>query len=156
MFYVKLYVHSLVDELKWLCENARCYSKIYNILKRCAEFLLAGKRAQWSGLSTRFTFLWQASSQFTIFRYITKIRTLHHLIRSPYHIHEQQATPSSWYGSTYQYFARPEIYTVWHQFINNVCKAMCHILAHCQNARYIFINSASIFHILFWTYSSSL
>jgi len=30
MFYVKLYVHSLVDELKWFYENARCYNKIYN------------------------------------------------------------------------------------------------------------------------------
>jgi len=26
---VKLYVHSLVDKLKWFYENARCYSKIY-------------------------------------------------------------------------------------------------------------------------------
>jgi len=29
VFYVKLYVHSLVDKLKWFYENARCYSKIY-------------------------------------------------------------------------------------------------------------------------------
>jgi len=27
---VKLYVHSLVDELKWFCKkNTRCYIKIY-------------------------------------------------------------------------------------------------------------------------------
>jgi len=30
MFYVKLYVHSLVDKLKWFYENARWYNKIYN------------------------------------------------------------------------------------------------------------------------------
>ena len=29
VFYVKLYVHSLVDKLKWFYENARCYNKIY-------------------------------------------------------------------------------------------------------------------------------
>ena len=29
LFYVKLYVHSLVDKLKWFYENARCYNKIY-------------------------------------------------------------------------------------------------------------------------------
>ena len=29
VFYVKLYVHSLVNELKWFCKNARCYSKVY-------------------------------------------------------------------------------------------------------------------------------
>ena len=28
MFYVKLYVHSFVDKLKWFYENARCYNKI--------------------------------------------------------------------------------------------------------------------------------
>jgi len=28
MFYVKLYVHSLIDKLKWFYENARCYNKI--------------------------------------------------------------------------------------------------------------------------------
>ena len=32
VFYVKLYVHSLVDKLKWFYENARCYNKIYNLL----------------------------------------------------------------------------------------------------------------------------
>jgi len=26
---MKLYVHSLVDKLKWFYENARCYNKIY-------------------------------------------------------------------------------------------------------------------------------
>jgi len=30
VFYVKLYVHSLVDKLKLFYENARCYSKIYS------------------------------------------------------------------------------------------------------------------------------
>ena len=29
VFYVKLYVHSLVDKLKWFYENARCYNKKY-------------------------------------------------------------------------------------------------------------------------------
>jgi len=29
VFYMKLYVHSLVDRLKWFYENARCYNKIY-------------------------------------------------------------------------------------------------------------------------------
>ena len=29
VFYVKLYVHSLVDKLKWFYINARCYNKIY-------------------------------------------------------------------------------------------------------------------------------
>ena len=29
VFYVKLYVHSLVDKLKWIYENARCNTKIY-------------------------------------------------------------------------------------------------------------------------------
>jgi len=29
VFYVKLYVHSLVDKLKWFYENAQCYNKIY-------------------------------------------------------------------------------------------------------------------------------
>jgi len=29
VFYVKLYVRSLVDKLKWFCENARCYNKIW-------------------------------------------------------------------------------------------------------------------------------
>jgi len=29
MFYVKLYVHSLVDKLKRFYENARCYNKIH-------------------------------------------------------------------------------------------------------------------------------
>jgi len=32
VFYMKLYVHSLVDKLKWFYENARCYNKIYNRL----------------------------------------------------------------------------------------------------------------------------
>jgi len=32
VFYVKLYVHSLVDNLKWLYENARCYNKIYEVI----------------------------------------------------------------------------------------------------------------------------
>ena len=31
MFYVKLYVHSLVDKLKLFYENERCYNKIYNL-----------------------------------------------------------------------------------------------------------------------------
>jgi len=31
VFYVKLYAHSLVDELKWFYENARCYNKSYNV-----------------------------------------------------------------------------------------------------------------------------
>ena len=31
VFYVKLYVHSLVDKLKWFYKNARCYNKIYNL-----------------------------------------------------------------------------------------------------------------------------
>ena len=31
VFYMKLYVHSLVDELKWFCANARCYNKIYHL-----------------------------------------------------------------------------------------------------------------------------
>jgi len=41
MFYVKLYVHSLVEELKWFYENARCYNKIFIILFRifCLVFL---------------------------------------------------------------------------------------------------------------------
>jgi len=30
-FYMKLYVHSLVDKLKWFYENARCYNKIYSM-----------------------------------------------------------------------------------------------------------------------------
>jgi len=30
VFYVKLYVHSLVDKLKWFYENARCNNKIYS------------------------------------------------------------------------------------------------------------------------------
>ena len=30
LFYVKLYVHSLVDKLKRFYENARCYNKIYS------------------------------------------------------------------------------------------------------------------------------
>ena len=29
VFYVKLYVHSLVDKLKWFYENARCYNKTH-------------------------------------------------------------------------------------------------------------------------------
>jgi len=29
VFYVKLYVHPLVDKLKRFYENARCYNKIY-------------------------------------------------------------------------------------------------------------------------------
>jgi len=29
VFYVKLYVHSLVDKLKWFYENTWCYNKIY-------------------------------------------------------------------------------------------------------------------------------
>ena len=29
VFYVKLYVHSLVDKLKRFCKNAQCYNKIY-------------------------------------------------------------------------------------------------------------------------------
>ena len=29
VFYVKLYMHLLVDKLKWFYENARCYNKIY-------------------------------------------------------------------------------------------------------------------------------
>jgi len=28
---MKLYVHSLVDKLKWFYENARRYNKIYNV-----------------------------------------------------------------------------------------------------------------------------
>ena len=32
MFYVKLYVHSLVDKLKRFYENARCYNKIYILM----------------------------------------------------------------------------------------------------------------------------
>ena len=31
VFYVKLYLHSLVDKLKWFYENARCYSEIYEL-----------------------------------------------------------------------------------------------------------------------------
>jgi len=31
VFYVKLYVHSLVDELKWFYENARCYNMVYSL-----------------------------------------------------------------------------------------------------------------------------
>ena len=30
VFYVKLYVRSLVDKLKWFYENARRYNKIYS------------------------------------------------------------------------------------------------------------------------------
>ena len=37
VFYVKLYVHLLVDKLKWFYENARCYSKIY-----CFCFVFCG------------------------------------------------------------------------------------------------------------------
>ena len=40
MFYVKLYVHSLVDKLKRFYENARCYNKIYkpnDFLKKVIE-----------------------------------------------------------------------------------------------------------------------
>ena len=37
MFYVKLYVHSLVDKLKWFYENARCYTKIYTSIKTCGK-----------------------------------------------------------------------------------------------------------------------
>jgi len=33
VFYMKLYVHSLVDKLKWFYDNARCYNKIYNYEK---------------------------------------------------------------------------------------------------------------------------
>jgi len=29
VFYVKLYMHSLVDKLKCFYENTRCYNKIY-------------------------------------------------------------------------------------------------------------------------------
>ena len=39
VFYVKLYVHSLVYKFKWFYENARCYSKIYNrfsYLSKCS------------------------------------------------------------------------------------------------------------------------
>ena len=34
MFYVKLYVHSLVDKFKWFYENARCYNKICSQSRR--------------------------------------------------------------------------------------------------------------------------
>ena len=37
VFYVKLYVHSLVDILKWFCENARCYNKIYDYTKLISQ-----------------------------------------------------------------------------------------------------------------------
>jgi len=41
VFYVKLYVQSLVDKLKWFYKNARCYNKIYTTnyrLKRTGDF----------------------------------------------------------------------------------------------------------------------
>jgi len=31
VFYVNLYVHSLVDNLKWFYDNARCYNKIFQV-----------------------------------------------------------------------------------------------------------------------------
>ena len=38
--YVKLYVHSLVDKLKWFYVNARCYNKIYGVeIKPWLSFL---------------------------------------------------------------------------------------------------------------------
>ena len=33
VFYGKLYVHSLVDKLKWFYENARCYNTIYTYIQ---------------------------------------------------------------------------------------------------------------------------
>ena len=33
IFYVILYVHSLVDKLKWFYEIARCYNKIYTVCR---------------------------------------------------------------------------------------------------------------------------
>jgi len=37
VFYVKLYVHSLVDKLKWFYENARYYNKIYRHCCVCSH-----------------------------------------------------------------------------------------------------------------------
>ena len=46
VFYVKFYVHSLVDKLKWFYENARYYNKIYvevyskNIFENLCTYLV--------------------------------------------------------------------------------------------------------------------
>jgi len=43
VFYVKLYVYSLVDKLKWFYENALCYNKIYKkALSDCTYHHLSG------------------------------------------------------------------------------------------------------------------
>ena len=42
VFYMKLYVHSLVDKLKWSYENARCYNKIYT-LSLCSSLIVSDK-----------------------------------------------------------------------------------------------------------------
>jgi len=41
VFYVKLYVHSLVDKSKWFYENARCYNKIYKHTILCSPCLVS-------------------------------------------------------------------------------------------------------------------
>ena len=46
VFYVKLYVHSLVDKLKWFYENARFYHKIYGLSKVKNEFMCDASLSQ--------------------------------------------------------------------------------------------------------------
>jgi len=43
LFYVKLYVHSLVDKLKWFYKNARCYNKISDMF-RCYSYAIISER----------------------------------------------------------------------------------------------------------------
>ena len=38
MFCVKLFVHSLVDKLKWFYQNARCYNTVYNCISLSLKF----------------------------------------------------------------------------------------------------------------------
>ena len=51
---MKLYVHSLVDKLKWFYENARCYNKIYEsrILRRI-EVTDSVFESRWRSLSSQ-------------------------------------------------------------------------------------------------------
>ena len=82
MIYVKLYVHSLVDKLKWFYKNARCYNKIYTIcciyikLPPDDEYLIYSKH-----LKDRFFFLInQERKVHLVSLYYAKIKQCKHYV----------------------------------------------------------------------------